>query len=271
MFTIRRYRVLGSFSVFCRPCSQTVAAMPTERPMKRGSACPPPPGPGKLRLYSMRFCPYAQRTRLFLAAKGIEHETINIHLKQKPKWFLLEKNPVGKVPVLEKDGEMVFESLVCNEYLDHAYPEHCLTPRDPVEKMRQSMLLSVFDQMVMSHYYSYLRASQAGDYSALSKKFGFGLQHLEKALTQPFFGGSQPGALDYNLWPWFERFSTIPNRSEELSERRVPRLTAWMERMLEQPAVKACHMPYELYSQFVTSFAAGDPDYDAGLGRWSSL
>ncbi|XP_066288698.1 glutathione S-transferase omega-1-like isoform X7 [Branchiostoma lanceolatum] len=203
MFIISRFRVQARFSVFCRRYSQTFANMSSERALKRGSDCPPPPGPGKLRLYSMRFCPYAQRTRLFLAAKGIEHETINVHLKQKPKWFVLEKNPVGLVPVLEKDGEIVFESLVCNEYLDQVYPEKCLTPSDPAEKMRQSMLLSVFDQMVMSQYYSYLRGSHDNDFSALSKKFGFGLQHLEGALTQPFFGGSQPGALDYNLWPWY--------------------------------------------------------------------
>ena len=35
-----------------------------------GSTCPEVK-PGVLRLYSMRFCPYAQRTRLVLAAKRI--------------------------------------------------------------------------------------------------------------------------------------------------------------------------------------------------------
>ncbi|XP_078688498.1 glutathione S-transferase omega-1-like isoform X1 [Branchiostoma floridae x Branchiostoma belcheri] len=268
---VSKFRVLGRLSVFCTRYSQTVANMQSERAMKRGSTCPPPPRPGKLRLYSMRFCPYAQRTRLFLAAKGIEHETININLKYKPKWFVIEKNPVGKVPVLEKDGEIVFESLVCNEYLDHIYPENCLTPSDPMEKMQQNMLLSVFDQMVIGQFYSYLKASHEDEFSAVSKKLGFGLQHLEKALTQPFFGGSRPGALDYNMWPWIERFSMMPNRSEELSVRRVPRLTAWMERMFEEPAVKACHMSPELYAQFGKTFREGNPDYDAGLERWSSL
>ena len=36
-----------------------------------GSVCPPLT-PGVLRLYSMRFCPYAQRTRLVLLHKKIE-------------------------------------------------------------------------------------------------------------------------------------------------------------------------------------------------------
>lgn len=38
------------------------------------TACPAP-GPvpnGLIRLYSMRFCPFAQRTRLVLTAKGVK-------------------------------------------------------------------------------------------------------------------------------------------------------------------------------------------------------
>lgn len=43
----------------------------------------------------MVFCPYAQRVRLVLAAKGIEYETVNIQLKDKPEW-LFDINSEGK-------------------------------------------------------------------------------------------------------------------------------------------------------------------------------
>lgn len=42
----------------------------------------------------MVFCPYAQRVRLVLSAKDIDHETVNINLKDKPEW-LFELNPEG--------------------------------------------------------------------------------------------------------------------------------------------------------------------------------
>uniref|UniRef100_A0A3Q1ERT0 Glutathione S-transferase omega 1 n=1 Tax=Acanthochromis polyacanthus TaxID=80966 RepID=A0A3Q1ERT0_9TELE len=70
---------------------------------------------------SMRFCPFAQRARLVLAAKGINHETVNINLKEKPDWFLA-KNPLGLVPVLETSaGEIIYESPITCDYLDEVY------------------------------------------------------------------------------------------------------------------------------------------------------
>lgn len=53
-----------------------------------------PPFSGKLRIYSMRFCPYAQRTILVLNAKKIDYEVININLTEKPEWFT-SKSPNG--------------------------------------------------------------------------------------------------------------------------------------------------------------------------------
>ncbi|XP_078607444.1 glutathione S-transferase omega-1-like [Branchiostoma floridae x Branchiostoma japonicum] len=237
--------------------------MPSERAMKTGSARPPPPGPGKLRLYSMRFCPYAQRTRLFLAAKGIEFETININLKDKPEW-LFEKAPLGKVPVLEKDGKIVYESLVCNEYLDGIYPDKGVTPSDPLEKARQSMVLALWDAKVIGFYYK-LMTGKEDERPALGKQFLDGLQFIEKALTQPFFSGNKAGALDYNLWPWFERLCMLKPIGVELSVDKFPQLTAWMERMLQLPEVKACYFSPEAHAQFGKSWMAGSPDYDIGL------
>ena len=42
-------------------------------------------------------------------------------MKNKSK-ELLERNPYGKVPVLEDDGAVIYESAVIDEYLDEKYP-----------------------------------------------------------------------------------------------------------------------------------------------------
>lgn len=55
----------------------------------------PPKVDGKLRLYSMEYCPYVHRVRLVLRAKNIDHEIVNVNLINKPEW-LFELNAEGK-------------------------------------------------------------------------------------------------------------------------------------------------------------------------------
>merc|ERR1711973_924762 len=95
-----------------RPISET-------KHLENGSSYPEAT-PGLMRLYSMRFCPFAQRTRLVLAAKKIPNEVVNINLRSKPDWYF-ERNPLGKVPCLEFDGKVIYESLITADYLDEAY------------------------------------------------------------------------------------------------------------------------------------------------------
>lgn len=59
----------------------------------------PPRVEGLLRLYSMKFCPFAQRARLVLNAKGIPHDVVNINLMDKPEWYF-KIHPEGKKNVL---------------------------------------------------------------------------------------------------------------------------------------------------------------------------
>ena len=107
-----------------------------------GSTCPPLQ-PGVLRLYSMKFCPWAQLTRLVLAHKNIPHEVVNIHLKKKPEWFF-DKSALGRVPCLEKDGRIVFDSAICNIYLDSVYPQNKLIADDPYERAQMQMWMERF-------------------------------------------------------------------------------------------------------------------------------
>src|SRR5262245_9877371 len=84
-------------------------------------------------LYSARACPYAHRTRLVLAEKGLSFELVEIDLANKPAWF----NSVslyGKVPALEHDGQRIVESAVINEYVDETFPEPPLLPRLPAPR-----------------------------------------------------------------------------------------------------------------------------------------
>src|SRR2546430_59439 len=81
-------------------------------------------------LYDADRCPYCARVRIALAEKGIEYETVEIDLDDRPAW-IYEKNPLGRVPVLEEDTFVLAESAVIDEYLEGRYPDPPLWPADP--------------------------------------------------------------------------------------------------------------------------------------------
>ena len=86
-----------------------------------------------LDLYDAPRCPYCARARIALAEKGVEFETVEVDLSDRPAW-LYEKNPTGRVPVLEEDGRPLPESAVIMEFLEERYPEPALLPADPADR-----------------------------------------------------------------------------------------------------------------------------------------
>jgi glutathione S-transferase len=84
-------------------------------------------------LFDAARCPYCARVRIVLAEKDVPHDPVEIDLTDRPAW-LYEKNPVGKVPVLEEDGWVLPESAVIAEFLNERYPEPPLWPDDPGER-----------------------------------------------------------------------------------------------------------------------------------------
>ncbi len=62
-------------------------------------------------LYTFRRCPYAIRARLAIKVSGVEVETREVDLRNKPQ-AMLECSPKGTVPVLQlADGSVIDESL----------------------------------------------------------------------------------------------------------------------------------------------------------------
>ncbi|XP_046563180.1 LOW QUALITY PROTEIN: pyrimidodiazepine synthase-like [Haliotis rubra] len=220
--------------------------------------------PGTLRIYSMRFCPYAQRTRLVLEHKKIPYETINVDLKKKPDWFL-ERNPIGLVPVLEKGDQVVYESLVCDDYLDQVYPDIPLYPQDPYQRARDRILSDTSSQVVTSFY----KLLSSGGSDEAGENYFKSLRRYEAALGErgEFFGGATPCMVDFTLWPWFERDGVVEKVAPKyaITENNFPNLAAWQKRMYELPAVKATMFDAESHLRFYASFKAGAPDYDFGL------
>ena len=88
----------------------------------------------KLELISHHLCPYVQRAVITLLEKDIPHQRTYIDLSNKPDWFR-QISPLGKVPLLKVDEEVLFESAVICEYLNEITPGS-LHPHDPLQKAK---------------------------------------------------------------------------------------------------------------------------------------
>jgi glutathione S-transferase len=110
-------------------------------------------------LYDAARCPFCARVRIVLAEKGVPYEPVEIDLANRPAW-LYEKNPAGKVPVLEEDTLVLPESAVIMEYLEERYPEPALLPSDPAQRALERLRIDRFDDRLGDDYYAFRRGEE---------------------------------------------------------------------------------------------------------------
>jgi len=180
-------------------------------------------------LYDADRCPYCARVRIVLAEKSIEYETVEIDLGDRPAW-IYEKNPLGKVPVLEEDAFVLPESAVINEYLEERYPEPPLWPADPGERSLGRLLVFQFDQLSKPYYA--LRRGEDGARERLDAE----LAKLDAVLqAQPFLSGREYGLADIAYIPWILR------ARDRMSVQLDPFSAGvdWVARLAARPAIAA--------------------------------
>jgi len=229
--------------------------------LKTGDPEPTFPNDGKIQLFSMRFCPYAQRTHIILEAKKIPYHTFNINLTNKPEW-LTKYSPLGKVPSIglptEKGHPFIHESLVIADYLDEKYPQKRLYPNDPLSKALDRLLIEQFNDVITAFYKAARDGEDLTDLRTRLDKFEY---ELKKRGTK-FFGGSEAGMVDYMIWPWMERIPLLKFRGFELDQDRYPKLVEWSTRMIADSAVNVHYLPAEFHAKYWQTRIAGAADYD---------
>jgi glutathione S-transferase len=180
-------------------------------------------------LYDAARCPYCARVRILLAEKQVEYEAVPIDLDDRPAW-LYEKNPLGRVPVLEEEAFVLPESAVIMEYVEERYPEPPLLPLDAAERSLARLSIVRFDRL-SAPYYGVRRGDEAAQ-----PKLERALAELDALLAaQPFLSGREYGLADIAYVPWLLRLPRVAGIELE----RWPAVAGWVARLLERPAVAA--------------------------------
>ena len=93
----------------------------------------------------------SQKVRLCLAEKRLSYESLHVDLFTFEHWepFYRKINPKGVVPALDHDGKIMIESNVLIEYLEDAFPEIRLRPRDPYATAQ--MRLWIYNSEEIAH------------------------------------------------------------------------------------------------------------------------
>jgi glutathione S-transferase len=177
-------------------------------------------------LYDAERCPFCARVRIVLAEKGLEYETVVIDLADRPAW-LYEKNPLGKVPVLEDDALCLPESAVIMEYLEERYPEPALLPPDPADRALVRLRIERFDNALGDAYYAFRRGDDGS-----AERLAHCLSFLERGLA---WWPESYTLAEIAYLPWLIRLRNL--LGFDLTP--YPAIRERLEGLCERPAVAA--------------------------------
>jgi glutathione S-transferase len=162
----------------------------------------------------------------------------------------ISRHPFGRVPVLEHDGFMLYETQAIQRYLDRILPTPPLTPADPKAAARMDQVMNINDWYLFNGVNSVIgfhrivaprlmgATPNEEAIAAAMPKGHMVFKELARLLgTHPFFAGDDLSLADLLVAPQLIFLTQVPEWAP-LSE-GLPNLVEWAERMNARPSFKA--------------------------------
>jgi glutathione S-transferase len=188
----------------------------------------------KIKLVSFLLCPFVQRAVITLKEKHIAFTLEYIDLTSPPDWFQ-RLSPLGKVPLLQVDDEVLFESAVIIDYLDEVF-EPRLHPTEPLKRAQHRAWIEYGSGLLMDQH-AVCVAGDRAEYEEKSKQFRQNLSRLVSPIEAGLFGREGFSLVDAAYAPLFMRMSILSELEVEGSERLPACLTDWATSLLQRPSV----------------------------------
>jgi glutathione S-transferase len=201
-----------------------------------------------IRLYRAPWSTNVERVALALAHKGLEAEPVWIDYGDRSLVEEVSGQPL--VPVVDFDGEVVFDSTRILRRLEELYPEPPLFPTDPAVRAEVEIFLEWFNE-VWKGPPNQIEAELGGlpehdpaVVERLASRMEGWLDLLERMLDGRDHLFGEFGAADCAAYPFLkyaagrdpaddELFHQILDRHQTVEGR--PRLAAWIERVSRRP------------------------------------
>jgi glutathione S-transferase len=207
-----------------------------------------------IELYSTPLCPFAHRTRLTLAEKGLAARVIEVDLRNKPAAFTA-LTPMGEVPVLKVGEHSVWDCAVIDEFLEQVAPEPALLPTDAVCRARARAWIRFADRRLYANTKRLLIAADAeargAATAAVQEDLRFMQQHAFESAGDagPYWMGDRVTLVDLTFVPWFEQCPVLEDLLGFTWPSASHRLREWYEHVAQRPAVRAESRPAPFYLQ----------------------
>ena len=193
---------------------------------------------------------YVRTVRLLLESAGTDYnlKEIDIFNGENKSADYLAKNPFGKVPTLEVDGELVYETTAITDYLNTVFAANKFSPSNPLHQARMRQIMAIVD----SHLYPaailsiviqrLIVPSQGGKTDEDNVKNAVApaqtaVEAIESlTVGSPYLLGSEISIADFYLIPVFTYLSQTPEFDSITAQ--APKLRTWWDEVTKLPTVK---------------------------------
>jgi glutathione S-transferase len=197
-------------------------------------------------LHGVSLSPFVRKVRAALAFKSIDYDLVYVMPGARDPDFLA-KSPLAKIPVWEEDGWTLPDSSAICAYLERVKPEPALFPSDPRAYATELFWEEYADtRVVESGTPVFFQRIVRERFFKQPADEGIIRRHLEEVLPPvfdqleslfvPIADASRISIANLAIW---SPFVNLDHTGYVLDRQAWPGLTNFLERMNEQPLLKA--------------------------------
>lgn len=206
----------------------------------------------KLTVYGTPVSVYVRIVRLLLEEAGAEYDLkgVDIFNGESQSAEYLAKNPFGKVPTLDVDGELIYETAAITGYLDTVLAGNKFSPSDPLLQARMRQIMGIIDSYLYAPAIGtiviqrLIVPSQGGKTDEDKVKNAVAPARIAveaiNSLTvgRPYLLGSEVSIADFYLIPVFTYLCQTPEFDTITAQ--TPKLRTWWDESSQLSSVKKC-------------------------------
>lgn len=189
------------------------------------------------KLVGSKLCPFLQRIVITFTEKQLPFELELVDLARKPEWFLA-LSPLGRHPLLQVEGHVLFESVAVTEFVDESAPP-ALLPADPYLRADNRAFIETTSEAFRA-LFAVAGAKEVSAHEAAMQQLRAKLAPFEARTRGPWFNGAAFSLVDAAVAPLLQRITWL----EELGHSKrilqeLPKVVAWRDALLSRPSVVA--------------------------------